>query len=147
MLLAVAVGAAAGATWGALGGEQQLPAMPATAEKALRDLPEPDEKDGWRRELGEPLDKPALVGLDQHGEPYDFRAETAGAPTLLFFGYTHCPDACPAQMAILAAALDDVDPQVRDALEVVFVTVDPDRDTPERPALPLLVAGEDLTSD
>lgn len=133
VMLAVAVGAAAGAAWWPLGGEEQLPAMPATAEEALRGLPEPAGEDGWRREFGErPLDKPDLAGTDQHGEPYDLRAETAGAPTLLFFGYTHCPDACPAQMAILAAALDDVDPQVREALKVVFVTVDPDRDTPER---------------
>ena len=52
-------------------------------------------------------------------------AELAGTPTLVFFGYTHCPDVCPATMGILAQVLADHGPGLR----VVFVSVDPERDT------------------
>jgi len=75
--------------------------------------------------------KPDFVLTDTRGEPYDFRRETAGRLTLLFFGYTSCPDVCPVHLANLAAALRG-DPEVRRAVEVVFVGVDPERDTPER---------------
>ena len=51
---------------------------------------------------------------------------------MLFFGYTSCPDVCPTTMAELKTALDEVgDDQAKD-VRVVFVTVDPERDTPER---------------
>jgi protein SCO1/2 len=66
------------------------------------------------------------------GEPYDFGAETAGQVTLLYFGYTNCPDVCPVHMANIAAALDEAPFEVRDAVQVVFVGVDAPRDTPER---------------
>jgi protein SCO1/2 len=69
---------------------------------------------------------------DTRGQPFDFRAETDGKITLLFFGYTFCPDICPLHMATLAAALDEVAPSVREQVTLVFVSVDPDRDTPER---------------
>ena len=73
---------------------------------------------------------PAAVLTDTDGEPYDLAARTAGAYTLLFFGYTSCPDACPIQMAVLGAAFDDLRGDVIDDLTVVFVSTDPDRDTP-----------------
>ncbi len=76
--------------------------------------------------------KPALTLTSQLGETYDFRKETDGHATLLFFGYTNCPDVCPLQMARIAAALRDLDPSVVKQLRVVFVSVDPERDTPER---------------
>lgn len=79
----------------------------------------------------EPARKPDFVLTDTRGEPYAFRPETAGRLTLLFFGYTSCPDVCPVHLANLAAALRG-DPEVRRAVEVVFVGVDPERDTPER---------------
>ncbi|HSE66678.1 MAG TPA: SCO family protein, partial [Gemmatimonadales bacterium] len=50
---------------------------------------------------------------------------------LLFFGYTHCPDVCPVHLANIAAALHTLGPEVQRKVEVVFVTTDPDRDTPE----------------
>ena len=50
--------------------------------------------------------------------------------TLLFFGYTHCPDLCPTTMADLALARDMLPPEIRDRVQVVFVTEDPARDTP-----------------
>ncbi len=79
-----------------------------------------------------PLPKVDFTLTDTHGRPFDFRKETDGKITLLYFGYTYCPDVCPLQMATLAAAMKELDAQVRNRIEVVFVTVDPERDTPER---------------
>ncbi|MCK9932785.1 SCO family protein [Frankia sp. Mgl5] len=73
--------------------------------------------------------KPALNLTDTDGRPFDLRARTQGKITLLFFGYTMCPDVCPTTMADIAAALDEVDRSVRDQVSVVFVSTDPDRDT------------------
>jgi protein SCO1/2 len=74
--------------------------------------------------------KPALELTGTDGLPFDLRARTAGRVTLLYFGYTHCPDVCPTTMADLSAALGAVDPAVRAAVRVVFVSTDPARDTP-----------------
>lgn len=82
--------------------------------------------------LPEPMPKPDFRLLDTGGEPFDFRAETDGFLTLLFFGFTHCPDVCPVHLANLAAVLDQLPLAVRTQTRVVFVTVDPERDTPER---------------
>ena len=49
---------------------------------------------------------------------------------LVYFGYTHCPDACPTTLSKLAASLDKLSPATRAHLRVLFVTVDPARDTP-----------------
>lgn len=76
--------------------------------------------------------RPDVVLPDAHGEAYDFRARTAGRLTLLFFGYTYCPDICPVHLANLAAVLRDLPLEVTREIEVVFVTADPARDTPER---------------
>jgi protein SCO1/2 len=52
--------------------------------------------------------------------------------TLLFFGYTSCPDVCPTTMADLKRVLDQLSPANLKQVQVIFVTVDPKRDTPER---------------
>ncbi|WP_261566174.1 SCO family protein [Frankia gtarii] len=75
------------------------------------------------------LAKPALNLTDTDGSPFDLRERTKGKITLLFFGYTHCPDVCPTTMADISAALTEVKPDVRQQVAVVFVTTDPDRDT------------------
>ncbi|OIK26527.1 SCO family protein [Streptomyces malaysiense] len=81
--------------------------------------------------LDQPWDKPGLVLTDTHGKKYDLRKETQGHPTLLYFGYTHCPDICPTTMSNIAvAAQKSLTPAQRDDLRVVFVTTDPGRDTP-----------------
>ncbi len=49
---------------------------------------------------------------------------------LIYFGYTHCPDTCPMALSNIAAALDQLDPGIRARLQPIFVTVDPERDTP-----------------
>ncbi len=79
-----------------------------------------------------PLEKPAFTLPDTSGSPFDFANETEGYVTLLFFGYTYCPDICPVHMAIVAAALQELPEDVASRVKVVFVTTDPDRDTPER---------------
>jgi protein SCO1/2 len=84
------------------------------------------------RELPYPLEKPDFTFTDVGGRPFDFRAETEGFVTLLFFGYTHCPDVCPVQMANVGAVLRDLPPETSRRIKVVFVTTDPERDTPER---------------
>ncbi|MBN1091811.1 SCO family protein [Blastococcus sp. TML/M2B] len=82
-------------------------------------------------DLAEPYRRPAFTLTDTTGAAYDFRAETAGRPTLLFFGYTNCPDVCPTTMADLTVALRTVDPAIAEQVQVVFVTTDPAFDTPE----------------
>lgn len=81
--------------------------------------------------LRDAYQKPDFTLTDQTGAPYDFAAQTADGPTLLFFGYTNCPDICPTTMADVAIALQSVDPAVAEATRVVFVTTDPTRDSPE----------------
>ncbi len=76
--------------------------------------------------------RPEFVLTDTGGQPYDFRAETAGRPTLLYFGYTDCPDECPTAMAYIAQALRTTPPDLRERTAVVFVTTDPVRDPPAR---------------
>lgn len=53
-----------------------------------------------------------------------------GKVNLLFFGYTHCPDVCPITLGRLRAALDQLDPEQRRQVEILFVSVDPQRDDP-----------------
>jgi protein SCO1/2 len=85
---------------------------------------------GWG--MPQPQEKVDFTLLDTNGEPFDFRAQTDGRVTLLFFGYTYCPDVCPIHMANIGAVLDDFPLQVRSQIKVIFVTTDPERDTPER---------------
>src|SRR5689334_25058649 len=80
--------------------------------------------------LDQPFTKPDLVLTDTHGKKFDLRAETKGHPTLLYFGYTHCPDICPTTMSNIAVAEKALPKAQRDKLRVVFVTTDPGRDTP-----------------
>lgn len=82
--------------------------------------------------LDSPVALPAATLTDQYGAPFDLRADTPGQVTLLFFGYTNCPDICPVHMANLAAVMRELPLEVTREVDVVFVTTDPDRDTPER---------------
>jgi protein SCO1/2 len=56
----------------------------------------------------------------------DFR----GRHMLVFFGFTHCPDICPAELQVMAASLDELADQAKDVVPI-FITLDPERDTPE----------------
>ena len=72
---------------------------------------------------------PAFSLVRSDGEPFTNRA-LEGRFTLLFFGFTNCPDICPVHLAQIAETFDQI-PQVAGSAEVIFVTVDPERDTPE----------------
>lgn len=80
--------------------------------------------------IEEPTPKPSFTLTDTEGKPYDFAAETDDKLTLLYFGYLNCPDICPVHLAQIAEVFDRKPDIARDT-EVVFVSVDPDRDTPE----------------
>ena len=77
-----------------------------------------------------PLPKPQFTLLDTSGARFDFRSRTDGFVTLLFFGYTNCPDVCPTHMAFLGSAFKKLPKDVAARFKVVFVTTDPDRDNP-----------------
>lgn len=72
--------------------------------------------------------RPDFTLTDTDGHSYDFLAHTHGKVTLLYFGYTHCPDQCPTSMADIAAALRSLPPAVAAKVTVVFATTDPWRD-------------------
>ena len=82
-------------------------------------------------ELLPPRPKPEFTLTDTDGKPFDFKRDTRGYATLLFFGYTHCPDVCPVHMANIAAVLHNLPPTVSQKVKMVFVTTDPERDTPK----------------
>lgn len=77
-----------------------------------------------------PLKEPDVRLTDTGGHTFDLRARTKGKLTLLYFGYTHCPDVCPTTMADLAATLRQLPAAQQARIAVVFVTSDPARDTP-----------------
>jgi protein SCO1/2 len=69
----------------------------------------------------------SLVGAD--GKPVtdrDFR----GRYMLIFFGFTHCPDICPAELQVIAQALEQLGDKAKTVVPI-FITLDPERDTPE----------------
>jgi protein SCO1/2 len=78
---------------------------------------------------GPGLSKPQFTLTDTSGQPFDLPAQTAGYVTLLYFGYTHCPDICPTHMANIATALHQLPASVTSHIKVLFVTTDPTRDT------------------
>jgi len=65
---------------------------------------------------------------DQDGKPRTL-ADFKGKAVVIFFGYTHCPDVCPTTMAEMAEAMKQLGPDA-DRVQVLFVTLDPERDTP-----------------
>lgn len=77
------------------------------------------------------VDKPNLILTDTSGRPYDLSTETPGRVTLLYFGYTNCPDVCPINIALAAEALQRMPAAERAQVTVVFITTDPSRDTPQ----------------
>jgi len=76
--------------------------------------------------------KPDFTLTDTDGQPFHFAADTRDVVTLLYFGYTNCPDVCPAQLVNISGALKRMSPAQQAKVRVVFVTTDPARDTPER---------------
>jgi protein SCO1/2 len=68
--------------------------------------------------------------VDQDGKPVSDR-DLLGKPTVMFFGFTYCPDVCPTTLADMSAWLKALGPDA-DKLNVVYVTIDPERDTSAR---------------
>ena len=76
----------------------------------------------------------ALVGgpftlTDQNGRKVSEK-DFLGKYMLVFFGYTYCPDVCPTELQVMSAALDSLGAKA-DVVQPVFISVDPERDTPE----------------
>lgn len=69
-----------------------------------------------------------LVGSD--GQPFNSSARLEGKPHALFFGFTHCPDVCPTTLARLVRLRQQLGAGER-PFEIVFISVDPERDKPE----------------
>ena len=67
--------------------------------------------------------------VDDNGRPADERV-LKGKWSLVFFGYTFCPDACPTTLTMLGRTMDQLGPEKAAKAQVVFITVDPERDTP-----------------
>nr|WP_239579042.1 SCO family protein [Microlunatus panaciterrae] len=78
--------------------------------------------------LAEPYTMPDQSFTDTSGQAYNLRTTSSRPVTLLFFGYTHCPDVCTGVMSDVATALSRMDPSARERIQVVFVTTDPARD-------------------
>lgn len=79
--------------------------------------------------LDNPVDVRGLDLVDQHGSTVDLAGDFGGDVTLVFFGFTRCPDVCPMTMARLEKAYVDAGEPAD--LKVVMVSVDPEFDTPE----------------
>jgi len=78
-----------------------------------------------------PQPKPDLILLTTAGKPFDLRRETKGMLTLVFFGYTNCPDVCPVHAANISKVLKTLPNDVSSRVRFIFITTDPERDTPE----------------
>lgn len=80
----------------------------------------------------EPFPPATEINL-QKADGSTFRlSEQKGKATLLFFGYTSCPDFCPTTLAEMKQVLNGLDEENKDKVQVVFITVDPEKDTPEK---------------
>ncbi len=78
----------------------------------------------------EPKPAPPIEGIGQDGSPFAL-SEQAGKIVLVFFGYTYCPDVCPTTLAEFKQIKNALG-KYAEEVEFVFVSVDPERDTPER---------------
>jgi protein SCO1 len=71
---------------------------------------------------------PEISLTDTSSRPYNLATTPSKPVTLLFFGYTHCPDVCIAVLSDVALALQRLSPADRDQIQFIFVTTDPARD-------------------
>jgi protein SCO1 len=78
--------------------------------------------------LPKPYAMPEVVLTDTSGRPYNIATTPSKPVTLLFFGYTHCPDVCIAVLSDVSLALQRLTPADRDQIQLIFITTDPARD-------------------
>ena len=93
-----------------------------------------DEGNGDGYQAGQTHDPYQVDGTpltDTDGAPYSLVDDTDNDLTLVFFGYSECPDVCQVVMSNLSSAMTRLDEADRERVDVVFVTTDPARDTPE----------------
>ena len=84
---------------------------------------------GWDAWQGkQPTIGGPLALTDQNGKPFSSES-LKGKPTLIYFGYAYCPDVCPTSLQLMANAIDDLGPDAAKKVNLVFITVDPERDT------------------
>jgi len=78
--------------------------------------------------------QPAIGGpfalVDQDGKPFSSE-QLKGKPTLIYFGYAFCPDVCPTSLLLMETAIDKLGPDAAKKVNLVFITIDPERDTPK----------------
>lgn len=83
---------------------------------------------------GTVVDPPYSVSSEKlsttDGAAYSMAKDTTSTLTLVFFGYTHCPDICPAVLSSVASAITKLTPAQQDQVRLLFITTDPKRDTP-----------------
>lgn len=88
----------------------------------------------WPRPSAAPVRSSQIGGpfalIDQDGKPVTDRT-FLGKPTVYYFGFTYCPEVCPTTLGHLAAWMKALGPDA-DKLNVVFVSIDPERDTPSK---------------
>ena len=107
-----------------------------TGSDGKRSKPQPSElqgNPGTGKYMGSglipPQPRPSFTLTDTSGQPFAFGSQTSGHPTFLYFGYTNCPDECPASLADIATATRLVSPAIAAQTYVVFVTTDLKHDT------------------
>ena len=79
-------------------------------------------------------DRPAIGGpfalTDQDGRTVTSDS-LKGKPTLIYFGFTYCPDVCPTSLLLMETAIEKLGPDAAKKVNLVFITIDPERDTPQ----------------
>jgi protein SCO1/2 len=95
----------------------------------LNDQPQGDAPGFHGTGLVPPQPRPSFTLTDTKGKSFAFGTKTAGHPTLVFFGYTNCPDVCPTTLADIHTALSNVPAALQRETYVVFVTTDVKNDT------------------
>lgn len=129
LLCAAACGSPAAAPSARSGGGDY--AQRAAAQLETKVLPhEGDPDEVWGRVLDLSLPAPDFRLTTTDGSTFDFARDADAPVTLLYFGYTSCPDVCPTHMAALGRALGELTPAQRAKVDVLFVSVDPTVDTP-----------------
>ena len=111
-------------------GQAVGPGATVATETAVGGLQEAEER-GWRGTFvsdGYPI--PAATFTDTHRRTVTLATAADRPVTLIFFGYSHCPDICSIVLANIASALRGAPAAVRQDVRVMFVTTDPARDTP-----------------
>lgn len=91
----------------------------------------PTDEDGLYGNTRAPSKPVTTPLIDTSSQPFVLGSDLDRKVNLVFFGYTNCPDICSAVMGTLASSMKKLDDKVRDQVQVVFVSTDPQRDTPE----------------